>query len=56
MLRQSEPERRRMRDDADLDHARYDIYEARKRHIAETAEDADDYTRRVMRLAEEMGI
>ena len=56
MLRQSEPERRRMRDDSESCRARQERYEARKRQIAETAVDADDYTERVIRLAEELGI
>lgn len=56
MLRQSEPERRRERDDAKSCRARQERYEARKRQIAATALDADDYTERVIRLAEEMGI
>ncbi|MHC1788280.1 hypothetical protein [Solidesulfovibrio sp.] len=56
MLRESEPFRRNARDDAESSRARYERYEARKRQIADEAEDADDYTDRVQALAREMGI
>ncbi len=56
MLRQSEPERRRLRDDAESCRDRQERYEARKRVIAETAVDADDYDARVRELVMEMGI
>lgn len=56
MLRESEPYRRRNRDDAETSRAKWERYESRKRQIAGEAVDADDYEARVRELAREMGI
>lgn len=56
MLRESEPYRRRDRDDAEGSRLRYERYEAAKQRIAMEAEDADDYTAKVQAAARELGI
>ena len=56
MLRRSEPERRRLRDDADADHARWDRYLAEKRRLESLGLEPDEYTARVRELAQWLGV
>lgn len=56
MLRQPESERRRARDDADADHAKWDRYRAEKRRLEDLGLAAEDYDDQVRELAREMGI
>ena len=56
MLREYEPERRRLRDDADLDHARWERYRLEKRHLEDLGLDPHDYDAKVKELAQELGI
>lgn len=56
MLRESESYRRRLRDDADLEHARWERYSAGKRRLIDLGIEPDEYDARVKALAEELGI
>ena len=56
MLRHSELERRRLRDDADAAHEREDRYRDGVRLIEDMGLEPDEHMARVQRLAEELGI
>lgn len=56
MLRESESYRRRERDDADTDHARWDRYRDEKRRLEDMGLEPDEYDARVKLLAEELGV
>lgn len=54
MLREYEPERRRLRDDAELDHARWERYRDEKRQLEDLGLTPHDYDARIKKLAREL--
>lgn len=56
MLREYEPERRRRRDDANLAHAKWDLYRLEKRRLEDMGLEPDEYGAKVMILAQELGV
>lgn len=56
MLKEYEPERRRLRDDADLDHNRWERYREEKRRLEDMGLSPEEYDARVIVLARRLGI
>ena len=56
MLREYEPERRRLRDDASLAHTKWDSYRLEKRRLEDLGLEPNEYEARVKALARELGI
>ena len=56
MLRESEPYRRRMRDDAETDHVKWERYRDGKRRIEDMPLSPEEHEARVKALARELGV
>jgi hypothetical protein len=56
MLRESEPYRRRHRDNAQIFRGKWLEYERRKRRLADTAESADEYEAGIRRICDDLGV